>query len=159
MEDDVRRLICEFEGTGTVLGFLEEFQAHVPDVPHTTKWRAYLPDGMLVFLEYIVFTDETTFLMVSLEKENEGMVPSRRALYSLWNYKQVAGWSFSKIEDMESLHTAPEFDDLMHLVPTRYDREVTDLAALIAGFRPFHPRPAQRRRNRVKAIMEADIQV
>lgn len=152
LDDDCRRVICEFLPTGTVLQFLRDFQEYAPDLQNSTTWRAYLADGVLVHLEYTFF-HETKFLIVTILK---GV---HKRAFSIWNYKETATWTFREPEELVCLHTAPEFDEIMHLQPTRYERRSLDLRALFAGLKPFYPRPALKRRNRVKAVMEAVIEV
>ena len=174
LDDGCRQIIFSFIETGTILGMFKDFMHYIRQdggEQNTTTWEAFLGDRR-VLLENTrgwygrqnTPASRQRFIKVMILKASDS-AEKTHTYGSAWGDVESI-WIFNNIEQVESLFTAPEFDDLHALVPSHYDRRVFNIVTDSCG-QPFtgflwsavHQRPALRRRNRFRAIMEADITI
>ena len=167
LDDGCRQIIFSFIETGTILGMFKDFMHYIRQdggEQNTTTWEAFLGDRR-VLLENTrgwygrqnTPASRQRFIKVMILKASDS-AEKTHTYGSAWGDVESI-WIFNNIEQVESLFTAPEFDDLHALVPSHYDRRVFNIVTNGFLWSAVHQRPALRRRNRFRAIMEADITI
>ena len=165
--DDCRRTIFSFLETGTVLEMFKDFMHYIRldgGEQNTSTWEARLGDRR-VLLENTrgwygrpnCAASRQRFIKVMILKASDS-VEKKHFYGSGWGDIESI-WTFNKIPFVESLFTAPEFDDIHAMVPSSYDRRVHNIVTNTWLWSAVHRRPALRRRNRLRAVMEADINI
>ena len=115
LDDDCRRLICSFIPEGTLLGFLESFAQYRRNSPGVTlNWKAIMSDGPVLEIEWNQCSNGEEVCVVKLFEHENG--------------KTISSWTFSNVENMLCLRTAPELGDIMHLEPRAYKRSVLEIS-------------------------------
>ena len=160
LDDDCRRTIFSFLETGTVLEMFKDFMHYIRldgGEQNTSTWEARLGDRRVLLENSRMWygrqntpASRQRFIKVMILKASDS-VEKTHFYGSGWGDIESI-WTFS-------LFTAPEFADIHAMVPSSYDRRVHNIVTNKWLWSAVHRRPALRRRNRLRAVMEADINI